>query len=432
MKIHPLINTSEALAELCGRLAQADFVCVDTEFMRENTYWPELCLIQIADTEEAAAIDPMAPGIDLGPLLDLLVDNEDVLKVFHAGGQDVEIIYNLTQRTPHPIFDTQIAMMAISQSEQIGYSNLVESWLGMAVDKGARFTDWSRRPLDARQLEYAIGDVTHLAKIFPRMLKRLVKTRRGEWLDAEMEKLADPDNYHSDPETAWERIRAAGRNPAMLGRLKALAAWREREAQDKNIPRGRIARDETLADIASHPPKQQADLAKVRGLSPGWKDNEIGRRMMQALAAAAPLPDEELPARTPRGAPLGKDGALVADLLKLLLKIRSREIDVAARLLARSDDLELLAAGVRKNLPLLEGWRFEQFGRDALQLVEGKLAFAVLGGKLRMTHIDEIHSQMDAQSAALALAANDEPGDAPLDSDEDADFVSPEVDQAAE
>ncbi|MBU3992286.1 MAG: ribonuclease D [Alphaproteobacteria bacterium] len=404
MKIHPLITTSEALAELCERLSKADFVCVDTEFMRENTFWPELCLIQIADTEEAAAIDPMAAGIDMTPLLDLLVDNEDVLKVFHAGGQDVEIIYNLTQRTPHPIFDTQIAMMAISQSEQIGYSNLVESWLGTAVDKGARFTDWSRRPLDARQLEYAIGDVTYLAKIFPRMLKRLIKTGRGEWLDAEMEKLADPANYRNDPGNAWQRIRAAGRNPAMLGRLKALAAWREAEAQDKNIPRGRIVRDETLADIASHPPKQQADLAKVRGLSSGWKDNDIGRRLMNTLANAKPLSDDELPARTPRGAPLGKEGALVADLLKLLLKIRSREIDVAARLLARSDDLELLAAGVRKGLTLLEGWRFEQFGQDALELVEGKLAFAVLGGKLKMTHIDEIHEEMGVQSATAAAA----------------------------
>jgi len=400
MKIHPLITTTQDLADLCDRLAKADFICVDTEFMRENTYWPELCLIQIADSTEAAAVDPMAPGMDLTPLLDLLVRNEDVLKVFHAGGQDVEIIYNLTGKTPHPIFDTQIAMMAISQSEQIGYSNLVESWLGIPVDKGARFTDWSRRPLDARQLEYAIGDVTHLSKIFPRMLKRLVKTGRGEWLDAEMEKLADPANYKNDPASAWERIRAAGRNPAMLGRLKALAAWRELEAQDKNIPRGRIARDETLADIASHPPKQQADLAKVRGLSSGWKDNEIGRRMMNTLAEAKPLTEAELPARTPRGAPLGKEGALVADLLKLLLKIRSREIDVAARLLARSDDLELLAAGVRKNLALLDGWRFEQFGRDALQLVEGKLAFAVLGGKLKMTHIDEIHDQMGAQAVA--------------------------------
>ena len=403
MKIHPLITTSEALADLCERLSRADFVCVDTEFMRENTYWPELCLIQVADTAEAAAIDPMAPGIDLSPLLDLLVDNEDVLKVFHAGGQDVEIIYNLTGKTPHPIFDTQIAMMAISQSEQIGYSNLVESWLGIAVDKGARFTDWSRRPLDARQIEYAIGDVTHLSKIFPRILKRLIKTGRGVWLDAEMEKLADPENYRNDPSTAWERIKAAGRNPAVLGRLKALAAWREAEAQDKNIPRGRIARDETLADIASHPPKQQADLARVRGLSAGWKDNEIGRRLMNTLANAQPLSDAEMPPRTPRGAPLGKEGALVADLLKLLLKIRAREIDVAARLLARSDDLELLAAGVRKNLALLEGWRFDQFGRDALELVEGKLAFAVLGGRLKMTHIDEIHGQMGAKAAPAPI-----------------------------
>lgn len=388
MKIHPLITTSEALSDLCSRLAQSDFVCVDTEFMRENTYWPELCLIQIANTEEAAAVDPLARDIDLAPLLDLLVDNEDVLKVFHAGGQDVEIVYNLTGRTPHPIFDTQIAMMAISQSEQIGYSNLVESWMGLQIDKGARFTDWSRRPLTERQIDYAIGDVTHLAKIFPKILNRLIKTGRGAWLDIEMEKLADPENYRNDPGQAWHRIKAAGRNPAMLGRLKAIAHWREIEAQDKNIPRGRIARDETVADIASHPPKRQEDLAKVRGLSAGWKDNEIGKRLMAAIEGAQPLSDAELPPRTPRGAPLGKEGALVADLLKLLLKIRSREIDVAARLLARSEDLELLAAGVRE-LPLLEGWRFEQFGKDALDLVEGKLAFAVVGGKLKMTHVDD-------------------------------------------
>jgi len=389
MKIHPLITTSEALSDLCARLSKAQFVCVDTEFMRENTYWPELCLIQIADSEEAAAVDPLAKGIDLSPLLDLLVDNEDVLKIFHAGGQDVEIVYNLTGKTPHPIFDTQIAMMAVSQSEQIGYSNLVESWLGLQIDKGARFTDWSRRPLTERQIDYAIGDVTHLAKIFPKLLQRLIKTGRGEWLDIEMEKLADPANYRNNPTEAWQRIKAPGRNPAMLGRLKALAHWRELEAQDKNIPRGRIARDETVADIASHPPKVQADLAKVRGLSAAWKDNEIGKRMMAALESAAPLSDTELPARSPRGAPLGKEGALVADLLKLLLKIRSREIDVAARLLARSEDLELLAAGVRE-LPLLQGWRYEVFGKDALELVEGKTAFAVVKNKLKMAHIDEI------------------------------------------
>ncbi|WP_309623889.1 ribonuclease D [Novosphingobium sp.] len=389
MKIHPLITTSEALADLCERLSKADFVCVDTEFMRENTYWPELCLIQIADSEEAAAIDPLAKGLDMTPLMNLLVDNEDVLKIFHAGGQDVEIIYNITGKTPHPIFDTQIAMMAVSQSEQIGYSNLVESWLGLQIDKGARFTDWSRRPLTERQIEYAIGDVTHLAKIFPKLLQRLITTGRGVWLNIEMEKLADPAGYRNDPDLSWHRIKAAGRNPAMLGRLKALAHWRELEAQDKNIPRGRIARDETVADIASHPPKTQADLAKVRGLSAAWKDNEIGRRMIAALDNAKPLPDDELPARTPRGAPLGKEGALVADLLKLLLKIRSREIDVASRLLARSEDLELLAAGVRE-LSMLQGWRFDVFGKDALDLVEGKMAFAVVNGKLKMTHVDDV------------------------------------------
>ncbi|MCB2061545.1 MAG: HRDC domain-containing protein, partial [Novosphingobium sp.] len=286
---------------------------------------------------------------------------------------------------------TQIAMMAISQSEQIGYSNLVESWLGISIDKGARFTDWSHRPLTERQITYAINDVTHLSAIFPKILARLRKTGRGQWLDQEMEKLADPENYRNDPSTIWRRIKAPGRNAAMLGRLKALAEWRELEAQDKNIPRGRIVRDETLADLANHPPRNQADLAKVRGLSAGWKDNEIGKRLMTTLTTAKPLLDEEMPPRIPRGVPLGKEGALVSDLLKLLLKIRSREIDVAARLLARSEELEALAAGVRKDLPILEGWRFEQFGRDALELVEGKLAFAVVKGKLKMTHVDELH-----------------------------------------
>ncbi len=392
MQIHPLITDTESLAALCQRLAKSEFVAVDTEFMRENTYYPLLCLVQVGNEEEAAAIDPLAEGLDLSPLLELLTENEDVLKVFHAGGQDVEIIYNLTGKTPHPIFDTQVAMMAISQSEQIGYANLVESWLGKTIDKGARFTDWSRRPLTERQIEYAIGDVTYLAKIFPKILKKLIKTGRGHWLNAEMEKLADPANYANDLGEAWHRVRAPSRNALVLGRLKAIAAWREVEAQDKNIPRGRIMRDETLADIASHPPKKQEDLAKVRGLSQAWKDNEIGRRLMKVLSEATELPKDEMPDKPQRGAPLGKEGALVADLLKLLLKIRAREIDVAARLLTRSEELEALAAGVRK-LPVLEGWRYETFGRDALDLVEGKLAFAVEDGRLKMTHIDDAAQQ---------------------------------------
>jgi ribonuclease D len=399
MKIHDLITTTDALADLCERLSKSEFVTVDTEFMRENTYWPELCLVQIANDKEAAAIDPLADGIDLQPLLDLLTENEDVLKVFHAGGQDVEIIVNLTGKTPHPIFDTQIAMMAISQSEQIGYANLVESWLSITIDKGARFTDWSRRPLTDRQIEYAIGDVTHLSEIFPEILKKLVKTGRGAWLDAEMEKLAEVSNYVTDPDLAWRRIRSQGRNPQVLGRLKALAAWRESEAQHKNIPRGRIMRDETLADIASHPPKQQKDLAKVRGLSAAWLENDIGKRLMKVIEKAGPLDKDEMPEKMKRGAPLGKEGALVADLLKLLLKIRAREIDVAARLLTKADEMEALAAGIRE-LPVLNGWRYDVFGRDALELVEGKLAFAVKDGKLTMTHIDDMQAAMEESLAA--------------------------------
>ena len=389
MHIHPLITDSATLANLCTRLAQADFITVDTEFMRESTYWPELCLIQVADTQEAAAIDPLAPGLDLTPLLDLLVDNQEVLKVFHAGGQDIEIIYNLTGKTPHPLFDTQVAAMALGQGEQIGYSNLVDSWLGVSIDKGARFTDWSRRPLDARQIEYAIGDVTYLSTIFPKMLERLRRTGRGAWLDQEMERLADPANYANDPDLAWKRVRVSGRKPDMLGRLKALARWRELEAQAKDLPRGRIVKDETLGDLAGNPPRKQADLAKVRGLSATWAGNDIGMRLMQALAEATPLSLEELPPRDDRKPGLGKEGSLVADLLKLLLKIRSRDIDVASKLLARSDELEALAAGVRTGLPMLQGWRYDQFGRDAVDLVEGRLAFAVKGGRLKMTRAED-------------------------------------------
>ena len=395
MKIHPVVEDTATLTALCERWSRSRFVTVDTEFMRENTFWPDLCLIQVADEEEAAAIDPKAPGIDLKPLLDLMTDNEEVLKVFHAGGQDVEIVYNLTGRTPHPIFDTQVAAMALGQGDQVGYSNLVDQWLGITLDKGARFTDWGRRPLDKRQIDYAIGDVTHLAKIFPRMLERLMKTGRGEWLDQEMERLADPANYAMEPQDAWRRVKIASRKPEVLGRLRALAAWREHEARQKNIPRGRIVKDETLGDLAMNPPKAQGDLAKVRGLSASWGGNDIGQRMLTAIANAGPMPPELLPPREDRKPGLGKDGALIADLLKLLLKIRAKESGVAPRLLARGDELDLLAAGVRDGLTLLQGWRFEQFGRDALDLVEGRLAFAVLDGRMKMTRTEAIGEESE-------------------------------------
>ena len=385
MKIHPLISDSAGLAALVRRLSAAPFVAVDTEFMRENSFWPELCLIQIASPDEAAAIDPKAEGIDLKPLLDLMVENEEVLKVFHAGGQDLEIVYNLTGKTPFPLFDTQIAAMALGHGEQVGYSNLIESMLGHVLDKGARFTDWGRRPLEKRQIDYAIADVTHLATVFPRMVDKLKKNGRGAWLDEEMARLADPSSFAFAPEDAWKRLKIPGRNPQLLGRLKALASWREHEARNKNLPRGRIAKDDTLQEIASHPPKTQEDLGRVRGLSAGWRSNDIGARMMAALASAKPLEPEEMPVREPRRPGLNKEGALVSDLLKLLLKIRSKETGVAPKLIARSDELEALAAGVRDGLNILRGWRFDEFGQDALDLVEGRLAFAIKDGKLQMT-----------------------------------------------
>jgi ribonuclease D len=390
MKIHPLIEDTATLTEFCARMAKSRFIAVDTEFMRENTFWPDLCLIQVADEHEAAAIDPKADGIDMKPLLDLMTENDQVLKVFHAGGQDIEIVHNLTGKTPYPLFDTQIAAMALGQGEQVGYSNLVDQWVGITLDKGARFTDWGRRPLDKRQIDYAIGDVTHLSRIFPMMLDKLMKTGRGDWLDQEMARLADPSNYVTEPQDAWKRVKIASRKPEVLGRLRALAGWREHEARNKNLPRGRIVKDETLGDLAMHPPRTQGDLAKVRGLSSSWAGNDIGARMLAALENAQPMPAELMPARDDRKPGLGKDGALVADLLKLLLKIRAKESSVAARLLARNEELDLLAAGVRTDLAILTGWRFDQFGRDALDLVEGRLAFAVVNGRMKMTRTENV------------------------------------------
>jgi len=389
MRIHPLISKTDQLNALVERLAKHPFVAVDTEFMRENTYWPDLCLIQVASSEEAAAIDPKAEGIDLSSLLNLFVKNSTILKVFHAGGQDLEIIHNLTSKVPVPLFDTQIAAMALGHGEQIGYSNLIESLLGHSLDKGARFTDWSRRPLDKRQIDYAIADVTHLATVFPRMVEKLKKTGRGAWLDEEMERLADPSHFAFAPEDAWKRLKLPSRNPAVLGRLRALAAWRETEARSKNLPRGRIVKDDTLTEIVLHPPKNQDDLGRIRGLSAGWRNNDIGARLISALQAAKPLEPDEMPDREPKRPGLTKDGVLVSDLLKLLLKIRSKEAGVAARLIARSDDLEALAAGVRKNLNILSGWRYEEFGKDALDLVEGRLGFAIENGKLKMSRLLE-------------------------------------------
>jgi ribonuclease D len=379
--ILPLVTTTETLAALMERMGKSPFLAVDTEFIRENSYWPELCLIQVATADEAAVIDPLAEGIDLSPFL-ALMGNPDILKVMHAGSQDIEIFFNLTGRVPAPLFDTQVAAMALGLGEQASYAHLVAHFTGHSIDKGARFTDWARRPLTDRQVDYAVGDVTHLAEFFPKMLEQLKETGRGEWLDSEMARLVDPASYRVEPDEAWRRLKLPGKKPEFLGRVKALARWRELEAMDKNVPRGRIAKDETLLDIAAHPPARQAELSRVRGLSAAWETNAIGARLMAALAAATPFHLEEAP-REGRVAPTA-NSALVADLLKLLLKLRAKDVGVAPRLIARADELEALAAGQRQGVALLEGWRRDLFGEDALALVEGRVGFSIVDGQLRM------------------------------------------------
>ncbi len=415
MLIHPLVTDTPTLARLCTRLKAHGEVCIDTEFMRENTYYPELCLIQLASVEEAFAVDPLAEGLDLAPFLELLGD-ESILKVVHAGGQDIEIFMNLTGQVPYPLFDTQVAAMAMGMGEQVSYANLVQHFTGHSVDKGARFTDWGRRPLSERQIQYAIGDVTYLSQLFPKMLAKLRKTGRGEWLDEEMARVSEPGNYVVDPEQAWQRLKLPNRKPEVLGRLKALAKWRELEARDKNVPRGRIVKDETLADLAASPPLSQGDLSRVRGLSATWATNAIGARLMQTIAGAPPLPDAEMPPKEHRPG-LSTEASLVADLLKQLLKIRAKESGVAPKLVARGEDMEALAAGVREGLPILEGWRRKMFGEDALALVEGRLGFAVIGGRLRMQPLIADPQPVDGLHADEA--APPAPAPAP-DSDADA------------
>jgi ribonuclease D len=386
MQIHPLVTDTETLARLCARLKAHDTLCVDTEFMRENTYYPELCLVQLASPEEAFALDPLSPELDMRPFLELLGD-ESILKVLHAGGQDIEIFMNLTGRVPFPLFDTQVAAMAMGMGEQVSYANLVQHFTGAQIDKGARFTDWARRPLSERQIHYAIGDVTHLAQLFPKMLAKLRKTGRGEWLDEEMARMSEPGAYVVDPDAAWLRLKLPNRKPEVLGRLKALARWRELEARDKNVPRGRIVKDETLADLAASPPANQGELARVRGLSPTWAGNAIGARLLGVIAAAGPLPEAEMPPRENRPG-LSTEASLIADLLKLLLKIRAKEAGVAPKLVARGEEMEALAGGAREGLAMLEGWRRTLFGEDALALVEGRLGFAVEDGRLKMQALE--------------------------------------------
>lgn len=380
------ITDTETLAAVCARMRMAPFVTVDTEFLREKTYWAILCLVQLASPDEAVIVDPLAPGIDLAPLHGLMAD-PSVLKVFHAARQDIEIFVTRTGTVPAPIFDTQVAAMVSGFGDQVAYDTLVRRLAGANIDKLSRFTDWTHRPLSERQLSYALADVTHLRTVYRKLSEDLERTGRASWLEEEMAILTDPRTYRVEPEDAWRRIKRRGGNPRFHAVLKALAAWREREAQARDIPRNRVIRDETLLDIAAQPPDSVKALARARGLSKGFAEGKMGKGLLDAVQHGLenPVdpqdPDLEAPPMLPKG--IGP----LTDLLKVLLKRNCEAHNVAARLVAGSDDLERIAADDNADVPAMRGWRREIFGEQALALKHGGLALAVDGDGVRVIEL---------------------------------------------
>ena len=375
-----LITDQEALVAFCRELAGADFVTVDTEFMRESSYWAKLCLVQAAGPERAAAIDPQAPGIDLAPFYALLADRR-VLKVFHAARQDVEIFVHQGKVMPEPLFDTQIAAMVCGFGDQVSYESLVAALTGARIDKASRFTNWAQRPLSQAQLDYALSDVVHLRGVYEALRERLERSGRLHWMQEEDAALTDPATYSVDPERAWLRLKPRSDNPRFLAVLQAVAAWREREAQARDTPRQWVLRDEVLLDIAAQAPTSAPDLARSRGLPKGFAEGRLGRGVLEAVAAALALPPEARP-RLPRKPEPPAGIGPVTDLLKVLLKAKCETHGVAQKLVASSADLEAIAADDAAATPALQGWRREVFGADALALKHGDLALTVREGRL--------------------------------------------------
>jgi ribonuclease D len=380
-----LITTTEALDLLCRRLAADAFVTVDTEFMRERTYFPELCVVQLAGEHEVAVIDAQADGIDLTPLGELLA-NQAVLKVFHAARQDIEICVLRFGAVPTPLFDTQIAAMVAGFGDQVSYEALVAGLTGGAIDKAHRFSDWSARPLSPAQIDYAAADVTHLRDVYLRLSARLEEDGRMEWVAQEMAALTDPALYRADPETAWERLRPRSGNRQFLGRLQALAAWREREAQRVNIPRQRLIKDEALLEIAATAPADVDALARVRTVTRGFAEGRIGEALLDVIAATRSIPDSALPPAPPPRDTQRASPALVS-LLKVLLATKCEYHHVAPRLVASSDDLERLALDDASGIPALHGWRREVFGEDALALKHGRIALGAEGRQVKLIRV---------------------------------------------
>jgi ribonuclease D len=380
-----LLTDSESVAAFCARQSDADFIAIDTEFMREGTYWPRLCLVQIAGPEEHAAIDPLAEGIDLGPLWDLL-DDPSVLKVFHSARQDIEIFYHLTGRIPHPLFDTQVAGMVCGFGDAVSYEKLVSKLAGARIDKSSRFTDWSRRPLTTKQIDYALGDVIHLRPVYEKLRRKLNQTGREPWLEEEMATLTDPATYSVEPEAAWRRVKTRSSDPRFLAIVAELAGWRESEAQRRDLPRGRVLRDDTLLEIAAHKPKEPADLARMRGLGKSTAEGKYGQAIIDCVQRALSLPKDQLP-KPPGRRDLPTGTGPIIELLRVLLKMKCEESGVAQKLVASASDLEEIAADDEAAVPAMHGWRRELFGEDALKLKHGRLALSVDGKRVTVVPV---------------------------------------------
>lgn len=368
-----IITSTDALRQACDGLAKADYLTIDTEFLRETTFWPQLCLIQLAGPDMAVIVDPLAGDIDLAPFFSLMADTS-VLKVFHAARQDIEIIHHMGGLIPHPIFDTQVAAMVCGFGDSVSYDQLVSRVTGERIDKTSRFTDWSRRPLSDKQLEYALADVTHLRDVYLHLNAELEREGRVHWLKEEMDVLESADTYDLHPDDAWRRLKMRVKKPRELAIMQTVAGWREREARTRNVPRGRVLKDDAIYEIAQQAPKDAEALSRLRTIQRGWERSQAGQAVVAAVNAALDVPKEDLP-RLPRQRQQ-PDGAQAAiELLKVLLKLVTEREGVAAKIIANGDDLESIAVdGENADVPAMKGWRREMFGNKALDLVEGRLA----------------------------------------------------------
>jgi len=374
-----LITTTQDLTAVCERMAKHPFVTVDTEFLRETTYYPLLCVAQMASPAEAVVVDALATDLDLAPLFALMA-NEKVVKVFHAARQDIEIVWNMAETIPHPIFDTQVAAMVLGYGDSISYDQLVQRITGDALDKSHRFTDWTRRPLSDAQIAYALSDVTHLRDVYLKLEADLDKRGRSDWVEAEMEILTSPETYRSDPERAWERLKNRVRKPKELAVLIEVAAWREREAQTRDVPRGRVIKDEVIGDIAIQAPTTIERLGHLRSLPKGFERSRWGDQIVEAVKRGLDRDVKALP-RLERFRP-ATNGAATVELLKVLLRMTAERHGVAAKVIATVDDLDRIAADDEADIPAMRGWRRELFGEKALALKHGRLALSVDKGKV--------------------------------------------------